>query len=142
MSGTVHAGIPGNKGIIFKLATIDYDGDTKKVGITTEDKDESDLTFAEAAAGDLKDFKVGVTAINSTEAGSLWKYLWDNPGIEVACVYGPHGNAVPSVTKPHFGLTVKATGKPPIEQEAKATKERTTFDYEFEVTVAPVLITA
>lgn len=139
---TTSTGVTGNKGIVFKLGGTAFDQDVKKVGITTEDKDESDLTFAEAAAGDLKDFKVAVTAINSTQAGSFWKHLWDNPGLEEACIYGPHGNAVPTADKPHFGLTVKATGKPPIEQEAKATNERMNFDYEFDVTVAPVLITA
>lgn len=137
--GTVHDGVVGNKGIVFSLGGVEYDGDVKKVSILTEDKDESDLTFAEAAAGDLKDFKVGVTANNSTQAGSLWLHLWNAPGGEEACIYGPHGNAIPTADKPHFLMTVKATGKPPIEQEAKATKERSTFDYEFEVTVAPVL---
>lgn len=144
MSGTVHAGVTGNNGIVFKLAegidpAVDYDGDVKKVEIVTEDKDENDLTFAEAAAGAVKDFKVSVTAIVSTVAGSLWRLLWDNPGAEFAFTYGPHGNAVPSVDKPHFIMTIKATGQPGVPQEAKRTKERMNFDYSFDVTVAPVM---
>jgi len=137
---TVSNGIRGNAGALFKLAATDYSGDLQKLTITSDDKDDADLTFEEAATGLTKVYAVEISAIQSTATGSLWRYLWDNPGIEVAAVYGPHGNAVPSASQPHFTFTLKAGGKPEIGGEAKRSKERYTFDYEMEVLVGPTLI--
>ena len=82
---------------------------------------------------------LSITAIQSTAAGSLWRYLWENAGAEIAAVYGPHGNAVAEATKPHFLLTLKPSGKPELGGEAKRTKDRFSFDYEFEVIAGPTL---
>lgn len=136
--------VVGNKGIIFKLAlppaaAVDYDDDVKAVRLTSEDKDDSDLTFAEAAGGETKDFTIVVTAKQATEAGSLWRLLWDNPGEEFALTYGPHGNAVPTAADPHFLMTVKADGRPELGTEARRTKQRGDFEYTFEVTTAITL---
>lgn len=141
---TVHAGITGNKGLVAKFAippaaTVEYDGDIKNFRITSEDKDDTDLTFAEAASGDTKDFSVVVTAIQSTEAGSFWMLLWENPGTEFTVIYGPHGNAVASETQPHFLMTLQADGKPEIGGEARRGKDRNDFEYTFEVTSGPTL---
>lgn len=145
MGQSAAVAVTGNKGIYAKLtgpgavAGVEFDDEIKKVEILTEDKDDSDLTFYEAAQGLTKDFKVGVTALYSMTAGSLWRILWDNPGAEYAFVYGPYGNALPSAAQPHFVMTIKATGKPPAPQEARIAKDRENFEYEFEVTVDPVL---
>lgn len=141
---TVHDGVRGNAGLIAKFAVpptaaVDYSGDIKKFEISSADKDDSDLTFEEAATGETKDYTVKVTAIASTQAGSYWRLLWDNPGEEFAVTFGPHGNAVPTEDKPHFTMTLKADGKPPIANEARRSKERSEFEYELEVTAGPIL---
>lgn len=132
-------GIKGGSGIVFTLqdgvaAAVAYDEDVKAIRLASEDRDDSDLTFAEAAAGEVKDYTLPITAIQSTEAGSLWKLLWDNPGKEFQAVYGPHGNAVATVAKPHFTFTVKATGRPEVGGEAARNGNRFPFDYTFDVT--------
>ena len=132
-------GIKGGSGAVFSIGAVDYSEDLKAIRLTSEDRDDSDLTFAEAAAGDVKDFQVTITAIQSTEDGSLWRELWDNPGAESAVIYGPHGNAVPSTTKPHFTFTAKATGQPEIGGEAARNGNRFSFNYTFDVTTAIVL---
>lgn len=146
---TVSAGIRGNAGILFTMkkvgdvtAAVEYDGDVKAVRITSEDRDDADLTFEEAAAGETKDYTLAVTAIQSTAVGSFWRLLWDNPGEEFDVVYGPHGNAVASTGQPHFGMTVKAAGKPEVGGEANRAKDRFPFDYELEVLSGPDLIEA
>lgn len=137
-------GIKGDSGIVFTLqdgiaAAVPYDMDVKSVKLTSEDKDDADLTFAEAAAGAVKDYQVAITAIQSTETGSLWRLLWDNPGKEFQVVYGPHGNAVPSADKPHFTLSAKATGTPEVGGEAARKGNRYPFDYSMDVTSSIVL---
>lgn len=139
MVSQVHDGIRGNSGIVAKFDAADYDGDVKAMRLTTEDKDDSDLTFLEAASGETKDYQLTVTAIQSTQAGSLWRLVWDEPAGEFAVVYGPHGNVAPSVAQPHFTFTAKATGKPEIGKEASLSKTRSDFEYVFDVTSAIVL---
>lgn len=146
---TVSNPIRGNAGLLatFKISggadpANDFSGDLKAVNITSDDKDDSDLTFEEAAQGETKDYTLEVTALQSTAAGSFWRFLWDNPGGEFDVVYGPHGNAVPSTEQPHFSMTVKASGKPQIGGEAKRAKDRYSFDYELEVLTGPELVTA
>jgi hypothetical protein len=134
MSSMVNEGIRGNSGIVAKFDTIAYDGDVKAMRLTTEDKDDSDLTFLEAASGETKDYTLTVTAIQSTAAGSFWRLLWENPGDEFAVVYGPHGNAQASAEQPHFLFTAKALGRPEIGKEASLSKTRADFEYSFEVT--------
>jgi hypothetical protein len=143
---TVSTGLRGNSGAYLTMkigaaTATDFSGDLKQIRLTSEDKDDSDLTFEEAASGDTKAYTLALTGIQSTATGSLWKYLWDNPGAEITVVYGPHGNAAPSVTQPHFSMTVKASGKPEIGGEAKRSKERFSFDYECEVLTGPTLVT-
>lgn len=130
----VPEGIRGNSGIVAQFDAIDYDGDVKAMRLTTEDKDDSDLTFEEAATGETKDYSLTVTALQSTAAGSFWRLLWENPGGEFPVVYGPHGNAVPTAAQPHFLFTAKASGRPEIGKEASLSKTRADFEYVLEVT--------
>jgi hypothetical protein len=136
-------GIKGSGAVFTTQAGVepadDHSDDLKAIRITSEDRDDADLTFAEAASGDLKDFQLVVTAIQSTEVGSLWRELWDGPGEERDVVYGPHGNAVPTATKPHFLMTVKATGKPEVGGEAARKGNRFDFEYTYDVTSGPTL---
>lgn len=141
---TASEGVYGNSGIVAKFLlgvgpAKEFDNDIKKVRIVPEDKDDSDLTFEEAASGETKNYKVNITAIQSLAALSFWRFLWENPGAEIVLTYGPGGNAVATADKPHFVMTIKANGKPELGAEAKRTKERAEFDYEFEVTAGPTL---
>lgn len=138
---TVNTGIRGNAGLMAEFDGMDYSGDIKAIRLVSEDKDDSDLTFEEAAQGETKDYRLAVTAIQSTEVGSFWRLLWDGPGSEFDVVYAPHGNAIASATQPHFTFTAKATGRPEIGGEAKRAKERFSFDYELEVLTAITLVT-
>jgi hypothetical protein len=139
MSSTVHEGLRGNSGLVATFDAAPYDGDVKAMRLTTEDKDDSDLTFLEAASGETKDYSLTVTAIQSTATGSFWRMVWDDPGGEFAVVYGPHGNAVPSAAQPHFTFTAKATGRPEIGKEASLSKTRADFEYTFDVT-SPIVL--
>lgn len=139
MTTTASEAVRGNAGIILKLGATEFSQDTKSLSLTPEDRDDSDVTFAEAATGDVAVTNVAVKAIQSTKAGSLWRYCWDNPGEEVAVVYGPHGNALPSLDKPHFLMTVKLGNRPPIGGDAKRAKDRYEFDATWEVLDGPTM---
>ena len=142
MSVTAPEAIRGNSGIYLTVDGTDYSANVKAFTVAGEDADDSDLTFAEAASGGAQVDTVTGTAIQSTAAASLWRYLWENPGQEVPVVYGPHGNAVVSADKPHFLMTVKLGVRPSIGGEARRTKERNDFEFSWEVIDGPTLDTA
>lgn len=144
MTSTAPEAVVGNVGLIAKIglglaAPVDFSNNIKEVKIDPEDKDDSDLTFAEAAEGETKDYTVTLKAIASTAVGSLWRLLWDNPGAEFSFVYGPHGNAVATADKPHFLMTLKSDGRPPIGNAARRAKDREEFEVTLEVTDGPTL---
>lgn len=134
MTSMVHEGIRGNAGLYATFDGNAVDGDVKAMRLTTEDRDDADLTFLEAASGETKDYSLVVTAIQSTAAGSFWRMVWDDPSGEYAVVYGPHGNVTPTADRPHFTFTVRAAGRPEIGTEASLSRTRADFEYTFDVT--------
>ena len=137
----------GKSGLVFTLkigagSATSYADDIKSWELVTDDADDSDLTFYEAAQGLTKVFSFNVTAIVSNDTGSLWEYLWSNPGAVFECKLGPHGNATATTTKPHFTFTANATGKPPIANEARVTPEGAEFEYTFDVVGDVTRVTA
>lgn len=127
----------GNANPIFTLklgdaAAAAYNEDLKTTELAWEDKDDSDLTFSEAAAGLLQDGTLTVGAVTSTDVDSFWRWCWDHPGQDVEVVWGPHGNALPTEDKPHFVGTASTTGKPPLANEAKSPKDKTGADFEID----------
>ena len=139
MSISIPEAVVGNAGLVALIDAVDYSGNIKEAAIESADKDDSDLTFAEAIAGDTKDYSVKLKAIASTAVGSLWRFLWDNPGDEFTFVYGPNGNAVATADKPHFLMTLKSDGRPPIASTARRGKQREEFEVTLEVTEGPTL---
>lgn len=128
--------IRGNTGIVLTLkkgatAATSYSDDAKEVVISGTDKDDNDITFADVTAGALQDATIKIKAIQSTDATSLHQFLFDNQGVEVELVYGPHGNATPTATQPHFKVTkLKIENIPDIGGPARKSTEGYDFDYE------------
>jgi len=116
--------------------------DAKSWEITSDDKDDSDLTFGEAAQGQVKDYTLAITGIVSFDAGSLWMYLWANPGAEVDVVLGPKGNAVHAAGKPVFTFKANTGAKPTLQNEARTSNEGAEFEHELLASTDLVMSTA
>lgn len=102
--------------------------DVKNVNLSFEDRDASDMTFAEAAAGgDIG--TLSLTAIQSTDPASLWRTVWDHRGEEVPFALAVHGNAVPSADQPHVTGTVTIGPRPAL---GGAADPRTAYEFEVE----------
>lgn len=128
----------GKTGLVltFKVGAataVAYGDDVKSWELTSDDADDKDLTFYEASQGLTAEFTLALTAISSTDTGSLWRFFWDNPGKDITVIVGPHGNAVPSATKPHFSFVANTGRKPAISNEARTTNEGAEFEQELSV---------
>lgn len=144
---TVSTRLKGKEGLVLSITdkettpvTTTFD-DAKSFELTGEDRDDSDLTFAEAAEGTGRQYTLSLTGITSFDEGSLWSYLWDNAGSTFDFVLGPKGNAVPSTDKPHFTFSATLV-KPELSNEARTTEEGAEFEVELSVTTDVSKVTA
>lgn len=139
--------LKGKQGFILSLkkgaaAAAQFGDDVKGFELEFEDKDDADLTFAEAAGGLGSDATLTLTAVTSFDAGSLFAYLWDNPGTDLVAVIGPWGNATPSTTKPHFTGTLNTGRKPGFSNEARTTEVGAEFEVELKFSTDVTKVTA
>lgn len=107
-------------------------------GLTLQSEEPDDPTFGEIADGVAKWLLSG-NAVQSTDAGSLWSYVWENSGKRVAYTYAVHGNEVPSVSQPHFVGFVYIGRKPSLGGEANSAGYE--FEFEWECDGEPVKVT-
>lgn len=135
-----------NSGLFFSLklaaaSAVVFD-DLKTVELSNEAKDDSDLTFSEAASGVGVDWTVAGTAITSFDATSLHTYLFSNPGASVLVTVGYKGNVTPSVDKPHLQLTATISSKPGVSKEAGTDGTGADFDFELKGSTDVTKVTA
>lgn len=124
----------------FGEPSTDYWCDTTAVLLDNEEADSDVVTFCDAAEGGGRTYFLTITAIQSTDPDSLWRYVWEQTGDEVPFVYAPHGNAVASDTQPHFTGTVKIGPRPAVGGEAGVNVTQT-FETRWDVVGVPTLDT-
>ncbi len=127
-----------NLSLMIGSPPVEYKADISASTITNEEKSADVTTFADVVAGDDRDYFLNFSAIQSTDAASLWDYVWENAGLEaVAYTYAPHGNAAPSAAEPHFTGTLTIGPAPTLGGEAG--KDNTyTFDAQWLLDAKPV----
>lgn len=133
--------IKGNKlALKFGSPGTDYWADATSVVLENEEKESDVVTFEDAAgsSGSDRQWFFTLSAIQSTQTTSFWRYLWENTGEVVAFTYAPHGNTVATADQPHFLGTCKIGPKPSIGGKASRTAEYT-FEARLDVETGPVL---
>lgn len=127
-------------GLSLTIGSTDYWADAISTVLENEESDESQ-TFYDTSLGGGRRFYFTISAVQSTEAGSFWSYVWANTGEIVSYVYAPHGNATPTADQPHFEGTVKIPAKPSIGGEASMTGNYT-FEVRMDCQEEPTKVTA
>jgi hypothetical protein len=122
--------------LFLRFGTTDHAADISAYELTNDEADQSVVTFADAAEGGKRQYKLSGTAIQSTDTNSFWSYAWANTGATVAFALAPHGNSSATASQPHFTGTVKIGPKPSIGGEAGASNDFT-FDFEWDVVGTP-----
>lgn len=135
--------IKGNK-LMLKLGTgvgaKDYWADVTAYELYNDEADADVTTFADASEGGARQHKLKISAIQSLEAASFWRMVWDGSGTDVPFTLAPFGNAAASVTQPHFTGTVTIGPKPSLGGEAG--NGAFTFEVEWNVLNTPTMVTA
>lgn len=125
--------------LLLKIGTpaVDYKADVTACTLENEQADDDTVTFADAAEGEVRDFFLRITAVQSTDPTSLWSHIWDHSGDTVGFTYAPHGNEVATEAQPHFIGTAVIGPKPTVGGEAGRTNTFT-FETEWKVEGTPV----
>lgn len=135
----------GTRLLKIEVDGTDYTAQVSKAVIVSGESDSDFLTFADAAAGGGREYRLEFTAVQDTETGTLWDEVFSNPGDTVPITLVPYGNAVASATQPHF--TANATITEPdgdfLGGEAdSSTSARFTFECSWVLDGKPAKVTA
>lgn len=98
--------------IIFKLGTTTYAPDINQFELTLGDAPGGVRTMTEVRANG--EWALKLSGIVSGASTSLYRFLWENFGTEVAFDCGPNGNASESTDQPHYKGTVVLNELPPL----------------------------
>lgn len=97
------AGI-GTRLLQITVDSVDYTAEVSRAAIVSGESDSDFVTFADAAAGGAREYRLEFTAVQDAETTSLWSQVFDNAGSTVACLLKPYGNTAASATQPHFSF--------------------------------------
>lgn len=135
----------GTRSLTLKLAATDVTVQVSNCRITSAAGDSDFTSFADAAGGGSRVYKLSGTASQNMETGSIWDYIWNHAGETVAAVIAPNGGAAASITQPTFSGNVVITEPDGDllggEANASATA-KFTLDFEWEFTAKPTMATA
>lgn len=135
----------GTRSLTLTIGEEDYTAEVSNCRITSGDSEDGFVSFAAAAAGGARDYKLAFTAVQDPAADTIWDLVWSQAGATVACVIKPAGGATASPTQPEFtGNLVIAEPDGDIlggEANSSATA-RFTFDAEWTFTAKPTRVTA
>lgn len=113
--------------------------------ITTGESDADFVTFADAAAGGARDYKLVFTAVQDAVTGTMWDRVWSSAGTTVAGILMPYGNTTASTTQPHFSFNAIITEPDGdllgAEADPSATA-RAVIECEWALTAKPTKVTA
>lgn len=132
-----------------RLLTIQVDGqdrtaEVSSVRVTSGEGDTDFVTFADAASGGSREYRLEFTAVQDTETGTLWDEVFSNAGDTVPVVIAPAGGA-PSVANPSFSMNaiISEPDGDLLGGEANASATaRFTFEASWVLEGKPVKVTA
>jgi hypothetical protein len=98
----------GTRKLVLRVDSTDFTDSVSNVRIVAGEKDSDFMSFAEAAAGGAREYKLAMALKQATDTTSLWTYAWSEAGTDVPVEVWPNGyNAgVASTTYPKVSGTV------------------------------------
>jgi hypothetical protein len=134
----------GTRSLVLTIGGTDFTASLLKAVITTGEADSDIETFATAAAGGAREYRLEFTAIQDLATTTLWDKVWTSAGTSVAFLLKPYGNAAASVTQPHYSgnATITEPDGDFIGGEAdRSTSNRFTFECSWVLDAKPTKVT-
>lgn len=94
----------GTRLLKIEVDGTDHTAQVSRAVVVSGESDADFITFADAAAGGAREYRLEFTAVQDAETGTLWDEVFTNAGDTVPVTLMPYGNATPSTTEPHFDM--------------------------------------
>ena len=127
------------KSLRLTIGDVDYQANVSSYSLESEDADDSALTFYDASLGGARDWTLKLTALQSTDPNSLWRWIWEHAGEEISYTIAPHGNETPTSDQPHLTGRCIVPAKPNLGGDA-GKGNVFTFESEFSCVGGPELL--
>lgn len=135
----------GTRLLTLSVGGVDFTAQVSNCRIVSGSADSDFTTFADAAAGGARQYKLTFTAVQDPATGTLWDKVWTAAGTSVAVLIKPAGGTAASATQPHFSGNAIITEPDGDllggEADASATA-RFTFECEWVFTAKPTRLVA
>lgn len=99
----------GTRLLKIKIGTTEYNATLSSAVITSEASDNDFVSFADAASGGGRTYKLNFTAKADYAASTLWDEVFSNPGTTVSCVLNPYGVTTFTASEPGFSFDCTVT---------------------------------
>ena len=99
----------GTRNLVVTVAATDYTAQVFNCEITSQAADADQTTFAEAASGGSREYRLKFVMTQDLATTTLWDKIWSAAGTTVAVLIKPYGNAAASVGQPHYSGNVVVT---------------------------------
>jgi hypothetical protein len=138
----------GTRSLVFRANNADFTGTVSKVRIKSAETDADFVSFADAAAGGLRKYKLVLTLKQDNAATALWFFAWASAGQTLPYEVWPNGRPVSGIASPaqpkfSGSVIVMEPDGDFIGGDADASPTKYfTADFEWDCTGKPVLATS
>lgn len=135
----------GTRALTLTIGGQDYTAQVSDCRIVAGEADTDFVSFAAAAAGGAREYRLAFTAVQDPATSTIWDLVWSSAGSTVAAVIKPNGGTTASATQPHFTGNVVITEPDGdlLGGEANASSTaRFTFEAEWVFTAKPLRVVA
>ena len=135
----------GTRSLVISIGGTDYTAQVSNCRITSGESDSDFVSFADAAAGGVREYRIEFTGVQDTATGTLWDRVWTSAGTTVAFLLKPSGNTTASAAQPHYSGNADITEPDGDllggEANASATA-KFTFECSWVLTAKPTKLTS
>lgn len=134
----------GTRKLQVEIDGVEHSANVSNARFTSGASDSDFTSFADAAAGGSREYRLEGTAVQDADTGSIWSKIWDAAGTSIPITLMPYGNVTPSVTEPHFTATAVVTEPDGDLLGGEANSSATakmTIDFSWVLTAKPTKVT-
>jgi hypothetical protein len=99
----------GTRSLVIYVDDTNVTAEVSAATVSSGETDSDFVSFADAAAGGGREYKLKLTFVQDATTSSLWDQVWSHAGETVAVVLRPYGNTAPSAGQPHFAMNAVIT---------------------------------
>lgn len=135
----------GTRKLKIEVDGTEHSPSVSNARIVSGESDSDFTSFADAAGGGAREYRLEGVAVQDAATGSIWSKIWESAGTSVPVTLMPYGNAVPSATEPHFTGTavISEPDGDLLGGEANASSSaRFTIEFSWVLEAKPTKVTA